>query len=98
VRRKKFRDTAIGRTLVGDNTAGRILHGVLDILPIPQVHDTIATAIKDGSKRNSSSQEIAGEVVRTIDYTKLIIGIIGMYLLISGKINLDSVTAILQSL
>lgn len=98
MRRKRFRETAIGRTLVGDNTAGRILHGVLDVLPIPQVHETIATAIKDGAKRNASSREIAGEVVRTTDYTKLIIGIIGMYLLMSGKLDLQSVTAILQNL
>lgn len=44
--KKKLVDTAFGRTLVGENHTGKIIHAVLDILPVPNVHEVAKAVLK----------------------------------------------------
>ena len=39
--------TAFFRTLNGKNKTGQIIHGVLDVMPIPPIHNIIRQAFKE---------------------------------------------------
>jgi predicted transcriptional regulator with HTH domain len=61
----KFLDRPIFRTLKGENKAGRILFAILDILPIPNVHEVIKAVLSKDNPVNV--KELASGVWNRID-------------------------------
>ena len=61
----KFLDRPIFRTLKGENKAGRILFAILDILPIPNVHEVIKAVLSKDNPVNVT--ELASGVWSRID-------------------------------
>ncbi len=61
----KFLDRPLFRTLKGENKAGRILFAILDILPIPNVHEVIKAVLSKDNPVNVT--ELASGVWNRID-------------------------------
>lgn len=66
----------IFRALTGQNKAGRAIHGVLDLLPIPQFHDHI----RDAVELKLPVRDIAPFVWAQTDKIKLITFVFGLSL------------------
>lgn len=94
--RKRLKDTAIGRTLTGKNVAGRIIHGVLDVLPIPQVHEVIGGVIEETGRSGRSSTEVVGDAVRRIDWFRLVVGLVIAWAILTGKVTPESFDQLMQ--
>jgi predicted transcriptional regulator with HTH domain len=61
----KFLDRPIFTTLKGENKAGRILFAILDVLPIPNIHEVIKAVLSKDAPANV--KELASGVWNRID-------------------------------
>ena len=43
---KPIRNTALFRTITGRNKTGEIIHGILDVLPLPNFHELLKSRAK----------------------------------------------------
>lgn len=98
--RKKFAQTALGRTILGRNVAGKTIHAILDVAPIPNFHEVAKAVIKDNEKRESPlpAGALVIDFVSRIDWTRTIIAIVFAYLLLSGGMDAETIRAILAYL
>lgn len=85
--RKGFQDTAFGRTLLGKNGTGEIIHGIIDILPIPNVHEIVKRVAKDADAQGIEAgyTSLIIETARRLDWTRTLIALAGAVLLIKGS-------------
>ena len=104
VSRKKFENTALGRTVLGKNRTGEILHGVIDVLPIPNVHEVIKKVVKDADAQgiNAGYIDVIIETMKRLDWTRTLIALAAAALLIKGSqwtgIDLDEWMRIFQKI
>jgi hypothetical protein len=98
--RKKFAQTALGRTILGRNTAGKTLHAVLDVAPIPNFHEVAKAVIKDNDKRETplSAGMLVTDFVSRIDWVRTAIGLAIAYLLVTGKVDAETLQHVLSFL
>jgi hypothetical protein len=61
----KFLDSPIFTTLRGENKAGRILFAILDVLPIPNLHEVIKAVLSKDAPSNA--KELISGVWQRID-------------------------------
>jgi hypothetical protein len=80
--------------LTGDNKAGQILYGVVDILPFPNVLNIVRAAIKSNPRATAS--DIAVSVVRKVDWLRLGVGLILSYLYVTGNLTMENVKGVME--
>ena len=101
---RRFSDTRFGRTLLGKNKLGEILHGVIDVLPIPNVHEVIKKVVKDADAQgiNAKSIDVLIESVRRLDWTRTAIALVVSVFLIKGSewtgINIEQLIEVFNKL
>ena len=100
--RKKFEDTRLGRVVLGKNTVGEILHGVIDVLPVPNIHEVIKKVIKDADTGDIDAGyvDVLIESAKRLDWTRTAIALAASVLLIKGSdwlgIELDKLFVIFE--
>lgn len=84
---KSFSDTRVGRVLSGKNKVGRILHAVIDVLPVPNVHEIFKKVIKDDEERKVTSTfgSVIVESLRRLDYLRTIVAVTVAVVLVKGS-------------
>lgn len=98
--KKKFAQTALGRTLLGKNVAGKTIHAVLDVSPLPNFHEVAKAVIKDNEKREHPlpADALVVDFLSRVDWVRTAIGLAFAYLLLSGGLDAETIKAILSYL
>jgi hypothetical protein len=82
---KPLHKTAFGRTLAGRNKTGRMIHSIIDVLPVPNVHEVVKAVVKDADAQDKAmgSYDLLKETFQRLDYfrTGIGVGLVGLYLL-----------------
>ena len=92
--RKKIKDRPLYRTLTGVNKTGRLIHGVLDVLPLPNIHEIVKKSIK--TNPNQSVKEISKDVFNKIDWVRTLIGLVIAVGIIKGWFTADQIQTIIN--
>lgn len=84
--KKPFSQTALGRTLSGKNRTGRILHSILDVLPVPSVHEVARRVIRDEEKSGQalSLSQVLLETARRLDWLRTAGAVLAALLIVKG--------------
>lgn len=97
---KPFHKTAFGRTLAGRNKTGRIIHSVLDVAPLPNVHEVIKAVIKDEEAQQKviGATELTKETFKRLDWLRTITGggLVAAYLL--DYISVEKATSLFETI
>lgn len=94
----------IKRFLTGKNKAGRIFHSLIDVLPVPNVHEVIKRVLKeaDHSGKALSAWQVTRQTLQRLDKSRTVVAIIIAILLIQGSewtgIDLDVLINLLQQI
>lgn len=83
----------IRKTLKGEGIIGQVLYGVADILPFPNLLNVYRSVAKD--KPYLSKVEVIREVVFRIDVIRFLVGATLAYLIVTGKITIETAKDIL---
>jgi hypothetical protein len=89
--------TAFIRTLTGKNKTGQIVYGVLDVMPIPPIHNLIRMAVKEDVPKS----QIPAYVWQKIDKLRLTTSAIAIALagaVAKGVITLEDAIEFLKVL
>jgi len=92
--RKPFFETALGRTLTGKNTAGEVMHGVIDALPVPNLLNPLRAAA--ANPVNETTGEILVDAMGKVDKVRFLVGICISYGLITERITFETAKQLLQ--
>lgn len=92
--RKNIKDRPLYRTLTGANKTGKIIHGVLDIVPLPNFHEIIKKSIKINP--NQSVKDISKDVFFRIDWIRTLIGIFIAVGIIKGWFTAEQIQTIIN--
>lgn len=84
---RRFDDTRFGRTLLGKNKLGEILHGVIDVLPIPNIHEVIKKVVKDADAQgiDAGYGSVILEAISRLDWMRTLIALAVSVALIKGS-------------
>ena len=93
-------DKPLFRTLAGKNKAGTILFAILDVLPVPSIHEVLRAVLsKDGTK---NAKDVWVAFKERVDMLRLTVGILFSAILIwlafEGAMTPAQVAEILQVL
>jgi hypothetical protein len=91
---KNIKDRPLYRTLTGVNKAGKIIHGVLDVVPLPNIHEIVKKSIK--TNPNQSVAEISKDVLKKIDWVRTLIALIVAAGIIKGWFTADQIQTIID--
>lgn len=94
--KKPFFERAFGRTLLGKNKAGQVLHGVLDILPFPNLINPLRASVAENPNR--SILETIQRSYTKIDAIRLIVALALSYLIVSGKLTAEEAQQFFETL
>lgn len=77
----------IKRFLTGKNRAGRVFHSVLDVLPVPNVHEVVKRVIKESDQagRTITAIEILRDTLKRLDWMRTAGAVIVAALLIRAS-------------
>jgi len=80
----KLKDTKIARFFSGETKVARILFSILDVLPVPNVHEVVKAAIKNLRARADEMPVIAvvQEIFLRLDWIRTVVAIVVAVLLI----------------
>lgn len=97
---KPFHKTAFGRTLSGKNKPGRWIHGVIDVAPIPNVHEVLKAVIKDEEAEGKAigSFDLIKETFKRLDWTRTIVGVLLVVGFIFDYISIEKAEQLLNLL
>lgn len=97
---KPFRETAFGRTLAGQNNTGRWIHGIIDVAPIPNIHEVIKAVIKDEQTEEKvlGTTDIVKETFRRLDWTRTIVGSLVVVAFVMDWISVEKAEQIVNVL
>ena len=93
--KKPFLQTALGRTILGKNKAGQVVHGIVDILPFPNLFNPLRAAYAENPDRKLT--ETISRAYTKVDLIRLLTALGLSYLIVSGKLSLEEAQAILES-
>lgn len=93
-RSKNIKDRPLYRTLTGVNKTGKLIHGVLDVLPLPNIHEIVKKSIK--TNPNQSLKEISKDVFNKIDWVRTLIGLVIAVGIIKGWFTADQIQTIIN--
>lgn len=79
-----FADGRIARFLTGKSKAGEIFHAVIDVLPVPNIHEIIKAVVKDhqAADRVLGGFQLIKETWGRLDTVRTIATIIGAIILV----------------
>lgn len=85
--KKPFNETAFGRTLAGKSKFGRTIHSILDVAPIPNIHEVVKAVIKDEEERKQTltTWGLLKETFARMDWLRTIVGVAAALLLVKGS-------------
>ena len=92
--KKPFFERALGRTILGKNKAGQVFHGVLDILPFPNLINPIRASVAENPNR--SLLETIQRSYTKIDAIRLLVALALSYLIVSGNLTSEQAQEFLQ--
>lgn len=93
-RSKNIKDRPLYRTLTGANKTGKFIHGVLDVIPLPNIHEIVKKSIK--TNPNQSFKEISKDVFNKIDWVRTLIALIVAAGIIKGWFTADQIQTIID--
>ena len=85
--KKPLRDTALLRTITGKNGTGRFIHSVLDVSPLPNVHEIMKASAKGNPGQNIG--ELISDSFSRVDWTRTLMGLTLVGLHVSGILTID---------
>lgn len=94
--KKPFLQSALGRTILGKNKSGQVLHGIVDILPFPNLLNPLRAAYAENPDRKIG--ETISRAYTKVDLLRLLTALGLSYLVVSGKLNLEEAQALLDNL
>ncbi len=85
--RKRFEQTAFGRTVLGRNKTGEIVHGIIDVLPVPNVHEVVKKVVKDADSQEIDADyaDVLYESVKRMDWTRTAVALVSAVLIVKGS-------------
>lgn len=84
-----MKNLPIIRTLTGKNAVGKMIYSVIDVLPIPNIHEVFKRVQKE--KPDLSLPQMGVETFKRLDPLRTIAGGVVAYLLVTGKISAEQV-------
>lgn len=80
----KLKDSKIARFLAGETKVSRIIFSVIDVLPVPNVHEVIKGVLKDLREQaeNVPVFTVLQEIFRRLDWVRTIVAVIAAVLLV----------------
>lgn len=92
--RKNIKDRPFYRTLTGANKTGKLIHGILDVVPLPNIHEIVKKSIK--TNPNQNFKEVAVDVFTKIDWIRTLIGLFIALGIIKGWFTADQIQTIIH--
>lgn len=85
--RKKFTDTAFGRTILGKNKTGEIVHGLIDVLPVPNIHEVVKRVVKDADAQaiDASYGDVFLEALKRLDWARTGIALVASVIILKAS-------------
>ncbi len=93
-RSKNIKDRPIYRTITGQNKTGKLIHGILDVIPTPNIHEIVKKSIK--SNPNQNFKEIAKDVFTRVDWIRTLIGLLIALGIIKGWFTAKQIQTIIN--
>ena len=93
-RSKNIKDRALYRTITGQNKTGKLIHGILDVIPLPNIHEVLKKSIK--TNPNQNIKEISIDVFTKIDWIRTLIGLLVAVGIIKGWFTSDQIQTIIN--
>ena len=91
---KNIKDRPLYRTITGQNKTGRLIHGILDAIPTPNIHEIVKKSIK--TNPNQNIKEIAIDVFNRVDWIRTLIGLFVGLGIIKGWFTADQIQTIIN--
>lgn len=91
---KNIKDRPLYRTITGQNKTGKLIHGILDVVPLPNIHEVLKKSIK--TNPNQNIKDISKDVFFRIDWTRTLIGIFIAVGIIKGWFTADQIQTIIN--
>ncbi len=91
--------SALLRTLTGKNRTGAIIFAIMDVLPVPSIHEVIKAVLSKDAPKNA--KEFWTAFKDRVDYLRLTAGImvstVLIWLMFKGAIPPEQVAELLQA-
>ncbi len=91
-------DRPLFRTLAGKNKTGAVLFAILDVLPIPSIHEVIKAVLSKDAPKNAKDFWVAFK--ERISFLRLIVGSVFsgilIYLVLAGAMTAQEVAEIIK--
>lgn len=93
-----LQDRAIYRTLTGKNKSGVILFAILDVLPIPSIHEVIKAVLSKDAPKNAKDFWVAFK--ERVSYLRLFTGLVFsgilIWLVFAGAMTAEEVAELIK--
>lgn len=75
--KKSIWNNRVVRSLTGRNAVGKVLFSMMDVLPVPNVHEIVKSVVKDSSTREVSpfTKDVIKEILRRVDITRSLLAL-----------------------
>ena len=99
-----FAEGKVARFLLGKNKAGEIFHAIIDVLPIPNVHEVIKAVVKDHQKAGNVLDGITllRQTFGKLDLTRTVVAVLLAIVLVRSSqwvgVDVGVITEIVQSI
>lgn len=84
---KPLKDRAFFRTILGKNKTGKIIHSIIDVMPVPNIHEVVKASAKANSEQ--TILELIKDTTKRVDATRTIIALAVGFAYLKGWIEIE---------